>query len=132
MLLPSVREGYGLVVIEAARSGTPSVVVAGADNAGVELVEEGVNGFVAPSGAPEELAAAIVRVHEGGPALRDATAAWFARNAGGCRSKSSLERVAAAYGTMIAGHGDRRHARPVAPLLETCLDELRAALAPLG
>ena len=31
------------------RAGTPSVVVAGADNAAVELVEEGVNGVVAPS-----------------------------------------------------------------------------------
>src|SRR4051812_15003145 len=31
-VLPSVREGYGLVVIEAASHGTPSVVIAGADN----------------------------------------------------------------------------------------------------
>ena len=38
LLLPSRREGYGLVVIEAAAQGTPSVVVAGPDNAAVELV----------------------------------------------------------------------------------------------
>ena len=31
------------------RAGTPSVVVAGPDNAATELVSEGVNGFVAPS-----------------------------------------------------------------------------------
>ncbi len=66
MLLPSRREGYGLVVIEAASRGTPSVVVAGPDNAAVELVDDGVNGFVAASASPEDLAAAIVRVSDGG------------------------------------------------------------------
>ena len=70
LLLPSRREGYGLVVIEAASHGTPSVVVAGPDNAAVELIAEGVNGFVAASDAPEDLAAAIWAVHEGGDALR--------------------------------------------------------------
>ena len=35
---PSVREGFGLVVAEAAAHGTPSVVVAGDDNAAAELV----------------------------------------------------------------------------------------------
>ena len=36
------------------------------DNAATELIEEGVNGFVADDAEPEELAAAIVRVHEAG------------------------------------------------------------------
>ena len=49
LVLPSRREGYGLVVVEAAAKGTPSVVVAGEDNAAVELIEQGVNGFVAAS-----------------------------------------------------------------------------------
>ena len=53
-MLPSRREGYGLVVIEAAARGTPVVVVAGPDNAAVELVAEGENGFVAGVGSPEE------------------------------------------------------------------------------
>ena len=70
LLLPSRREGYGLVVIEAAFVGTPSVVVAGPDNAAVELVDERENGFVAPSASAEDLAAAIVRVHDGGRSLR--------------------------------------------------------------
>ena len=43
----------------------------GADNAAVELVEDGVNGVVAASAEPEELARAILRVHEGGRALRE-------------------------------------------------------------
>jgi glycosyltransferase involved in cell wall biosynthesis len=81
MLLPSSREGYGMVVIEAAALGTPSVVVAGPDNAAAELVEEGVNGFVAPSSSPDAIAAAIVACHAGGAQLRERTAAWFAEHA---------------------------------------------------
>ncbi len=98
MVLPSAREGYGLVVVEAAAAGTPSVVVAGEDNAATELVDDGENGFVAASAAPEDLAAAILRVREAGPALRYATAAWFGRNAQRLSLEHSLETVLAAYG----------------------------------
>ena len=97
MLLPSRREGYGLIVVEAASHGTPSVVVLGADNAAVELVADGENGVVAESATPEDLAAAIVRVHEGGEALRESTAAWFARNARRLSLESSLQSVASSY-----------------------------------
>jgi glycosyltransferase involved in cell wall biosynthesis len=98
LVLPSRREGYGLVVVEAASHGTPSVVVAGPDNAAVERVEEGVNGFVAPSAEAEDLATAIVRVHEGGEALRRSTAEWFAANAERLSIGHSLQIVARAYG----------------------------------
>jgi glycosyltransferase involved in cell wall biosynthesis len=76
---PSAREGFGLVVAEAASHGTPSVVVAGEDNAAAELVVDGENGFVAASAAPDVLGAAIVRAVAGGEPLRRSTAAWFAR-----------------------------------------------------
>ena len=78
MVLPSRREGYGIVVVEAAARGVPSVVVADPDNAATELVDEGENGFVAASASPEDLAAAILRVRDAGPELRASTAAWFA------------------------------------------------------
>ena len=94
---PSTREGYGLVVIEAAALGTPSVVVASPDNAALELVEDGVNGVVAPSAEPDALAAAIVRIHQAGGALRESTADWFARNARGLSLESSFETVIRAY-----------------------------------
>jgi glycosyltransferase involved in cell wall biosynthesis len=81
LLLPSSREGYGMVVIEAASAGTPSVVVAGEDNAAVELIEPGVNGAVALSPGPDVIAQALVEVHEGGAELRARTAAWFAEHA---------------------------------------------------
>jgi glycosyltransferase involved in cell wall biosynthesis len=97
MVLPSRREGYGLIVVEACAAGTPAVVVADPDNAAVELIEEGVNGFVAPSASPEDLAAAILRVREAGPALRTSTSAWYAANARRLSLAESLERVAAAY-----------------------------------
>jgi glycosyltransferase involved in cell wall biosynthesis len=94
-LLPSEREGYGMVVIEAAASGTPSVVVAAEDNAAVELIEEGVNGFVAQS--LEDLPRAIVAVHEGGTALRESTLEWFRQNAPRLSVKDSAKRIADEY-----------------------------------
>ena len=97
MVLPSRREGYGLVVVEACAAGTPAVVVADPDNAATELVEDGVNGFVAPSASPEDLAAAMLRVREGGPELRASTAAWYAANARRLSLAESLERVSEAY-----------------------------------
>jgi glycosyltransferase involved in cell wall biosynthesis len=97
LVLPSRREGYGMIVIEAAAAGTPSVVVNGDDNAATELVEEGVNGFIAVSAGPEDLAQAINRVLDGGMRLRQTTARWFGRNARRLSLESSLERVAEAY-----------------------------------
>ena len=97
LVLPSRREGYGLVVVEACAAGTPAVVVADPDNAATELVEEGVNGFVAPSASPEDLAAAIRRVRDAGAELRASTAAWYAANARRLSLADSLERVAEAY-----------------------------------
>ena len=97
MVLPSRREGYGMIVVESAAAGVPSVVVAAPDNAAVELVEDGVNGFVAPSASPEDLAAAIERVREAGPALRESTAQWFAANARRLSIDASLDVVAAGY-----------------------------------
>jgi glycosyltransferase involved in cell wall biosynthesis len=97
MILPSRREGYGMVVIEAAAQGTPSIVVAGPDNAAAELIEEGVNGTVAASAAPGELAEAIARVHRAGPALRTSTAAWFRRNAPRLSLEASLQTVLRGY-----------------------------------
>ena len=98
MVLPSQREGYGLIVVEAAAAGTPSVVVRGEDNAAIELIDEGVNGFVAPSASPEDLADGDrARALAGGIELRRSTADWFAANARRLSLDSSLERVSRAY-----------------------------------
>jgi glycosyltransferase involved in cell wall biosynthesis len=96
-VLPSRREGYGLVVVEAAAAGTPTVVVAHPDNAAVELVDEGENGLVVPSDDPEALAAAIVQVHEAGHSLRESTRDWYGRNAARLSIESSVDKVVTAY-----------------------------------
>ncbi len=97
LMQPSRREGYGLVVVEAASAGTPSVVVAHKDNAAVELIEPGVNGFVAASDAPEDLARAVLSIVAGGRGLREATSGWFARHAEQMSLRRSLEIVLAVY-----------------------------------
>ena len=97
MLLPSRREGYGMVVVEAAARGTPSVVVAGEDNAATELIEDGVNGTIAERADAESVAAAIVRVHDAGMPMRERTAAWFAEHAESLSLESSLLTVLEIY-----------------------------------
>jgi glycosyltransferase involved in cell wall biosynthesis len=98
LLLPSVREGYGLVVVEAAARGTPSIVVAGPDNAAIELIEQGVNGFVCASSDPHAIAEEIVRAHEAGTELRESTARWYERHAHELSLEGSLQTVLASYG----------------------------------
>lgn len=110
LLLPSRREGYGLVVVEAAALGTPSIVVAGEDNAATELIEEGRNGTVAERADPEAIAEAIVRVHLAGAQLRERTAEWFAQNAERLSLDHSLALVLQTY----AAAGGRRAGGPSA------------------
>ncbi|MGK2877391.1 MAG: glycosyltransferase family 4 protein [Solirubrobacterales bacterium] len=103
MVLPSVREGYGMVVIESLAKGTPVVVVAGADNAAAEFVEPGVNGFVAASAAPEDLGAAITQAVAGGDELRRSSWQWYDEHREELSLDGSLARVIAAYDELVAG-----------------------------
>lgn len=96
-VLPSRREGYGLVVVDAAAQGAPSVVVDAPDNAAVELVEDGINGVIAPSADAADLAGAIARVGQGGAGLRRSTADWFGHNAPRLSIHGSLDAVLAGY-----------------------------------
>lgn len=107
LVLPSRREGYGVVVVEAAAVGTPAVVAAGPDNAAAELVEDGTNGFVAASASAEDLSGAIVAVHRAGSSLRESTAAWFAANAERLSIESSLPAVLRVYAESGAASGRR-------------------------
>ena len=95
---PSAREGFGLVIAEAAAFATPSVVVAGPDNAAAELVVDGVNGFVAASVGPAELGAAIVRAVEAGEPLRRSTLDWFRRERVSHGLSASVDQILARYG----------------------------------
>jgi glycosyltransferase involved in cell wall biosynthesis len=97
VLLPSEREGYGMVVVEASAHSTPSVVASAPDNAAVELVQDGVNGVVAAGASPDAIASAIVRVHAAGIAMRESTARWFAEHADELSLESSLRTVLDTY-----------------------------------
>lgn len=77
LINPSRREGYGLVVVEANAHGTPVVLVADEGNAATELIDDGVNGIVAPRTSPTDLARAIRAVADGGDDLRRSARAWY-------------------------------------------------------
>lgn len=95
LVQPSEREGYGMVVIEAASRGVPVVVVAAPDNAAVELIDEGKNGFVAQDATATALADAMAAVIEGGEALRAQSHAWFAAHAERLSIDCSINRILA-------------------------------------
>lgn len=97
LVQPSIREGYGLVVIESVAVGTPAVVVAGVDNAAAELIVPGVNGFVVQDTDPEALASAIVTAHRGGRELRISTRQWFLANVEDLSAETSAARILEVY-----------------------------------
>jgi glycosyltransferase involved in cell wall biosynthesis len=103
LLHPSLREGYGLVIVEAASVGTPSIVVRGPENAASELIEEGVNGFVAESAEPEDLAGAVIEVARSGARLRASTLEWYECHRDELSIGSSLAVVAASYSEVEEG-----------------------------
>ena len=62
-ILPSTREGFGMVVIEANACGIPVITINHKDNAARDLIEEGKNGFVCQFNE-EEIAKRIMRILE--------------------------------------------------------------------
>jgi len=97
LLNPSEREGFGLVVAEAAAFGVPSIVVEGSDNAATELISSGVNGFVAPSLDSEVLADLVNDVIVAGAALRSSTKDWFEHARRSAGLAASVDRMLARY-----------------------------------
>lgn len=93
LVQPSEREGYGMVVVEAASRAVPVVVVAAPDNAAVELVDDGENGFIARDATPTALAEAMAAVIEGGEPLRARSGEWFAANAERLSIDTSIDRI---------------------------------------
>ena len=78
---PSRREGFGIVVLEASAHGLPVVLVGGPDNAAVELVSSGINGFVSQSDVPDELALAVVKLAQNGDSKASVREWWEANRA---------------------------------------------------
>jgi glycosyltransferase involved in cell wall biosynthesis len=62
LVLPSLAEGFGLVLIEAMAAGVPVVAT---DVPGIrDVVRDGETGLLVPAGDPESLAAAVKRIVE--------------------------------------------------------------------
>ncbi len=77
VLLPSRREGFGILAGSAAAYGAPVVVGAFPENAAVDLIEPGVNGMIVDPPCPEGFAEAISRILEAGATLRGSAKDWF-------------------------------------------------------
>ena len=97
LLMPSRREGYGLVVLEALSKGTPAVVVRGEDNAASEFIRDGENGFVVDDPDGDGVGSALVAVQRAGPDLRASTLKWFGANATRLSLQASLDSLEEAY-----------------------------------
>lgn len=78
-IVPSSREGYGIVVAESVSVGTPVVVADNPENLSTTLVEPGVNGFVVEPSV-NGMAQGIVAAVAGGHTLRNSTVEWSAEN----------------------------------------------------
>jgi L-malate glycosyltransferase len=61
LVLPSIREGFGLVVIEANAAGLPVITTSHQNNAAKDLIREGENGLLAEP-EPDSLAKAILYI----------------------------------------------------------------------
>ena len=117
-VLPSRREGYGLVVVEAAAAGDAERASCAAPTTRPPSSSRRAStASWRASADADDLAAAIVRVHEAGPALRESTADWFERNA----RRLSLDGLARA---------GARELRPVTTLPASCRRESRLSSEP--
>jgi glycosyltransferase involved in cell wall biosynthesis len=95
-VVPSLREGYGLSVVESMAAGTPVVVASNPENLSVVHVHDGVNGFVTEP-SPEAIARGIVRCIDGAESLRSTTAAWFREQAPRMSMTESARTLVAVY-----------------------------------
>lgn len=54
LILPSLHEGFGLVILEAMAQGVPAIVTS--NTGGADLIEDGVDGFIVPIRSAESIA----------------------------------------------------------------------------
>jgi glycosyltransferase involved in cell wall biosynthesis len=62
LVLPSVREGFGLVIVEANACMLPVISISHEMSAVRELIEDGVNGFLISNFSPDQIAEAVLKI----------------------------------------------------------------------
>jgi glycosyltransferase involved in cell wall biosynthesis len=102
-IVPSFREGYGLIVGESADVGTPVVVANNPENLATALVETGINGFVVDPSA-SGMSEGIVAVLAAGDPLRLSAFEWTFQNS----KLMSMARSASQMVDRISTHLPRR------------------------
>ncbi len=101
LLLPSRREGYGMLPVEAAAHGTPTVVAGFPENSAAEHIECGRNGFVVRPPTAETLAEAVVEAVRRDTSLRRSTASWYLERAKTMTISHSVAQVIAVHSTAM-------------------------------
>ncbi len=103
VIVPSRREGYGMVLVEATSHGTPAVVADFPENLAIDHVEDGRNGFVASPPTPPAVVQGVRQVILSGEPLRRSTLAWY-RDAVATKTMDHSVRLALAnYARLVAG-----------------------------
>lgn len=106
-IVPSLREGYGLVVGESVAAGTPVVVANNAENLSTTLVEPGVNGFIVEPSV-SGMAEGIVAVLAAGDTLRHSSFEWSAQHSTLMSMDRSAEEMVERLSVRIASRTSRK------------------------
>ncbi|MGE0256448.1 MAG: glycosyltransferase family 4 protein [Alphaproteobacteria bacterium] len=88
-VLPSVEDGYGLVLLQALACGCP--VIASANTGGPDCVREGENGFIVPARSVDALAERLV---------------WFAEHREQARAMRAAALASASVANSVGQYGD--------------------------
>lgn len=106
LLHPSIREGFGLVIVEAAAAGTPAVIVAAPENAAVELVSSGYNGQVVGSTNVTQLADAVATIVEQRDTFARRARTWYEENAHRLSVRGTAQALERLFDRGYGGVGD--------------------------
>lgn len=95
LVLPSIEDGFGLVVAEAIACGLPAIIT---ENVGArDLIRPGENGYVVPPRSSEALAQAIGRIHASSELQMKLREGAIASRATFPTLPETAQRLAAAY-----------------------------------
>lgn len=106
-LIPSLREGYGVVVGESVSVGTPVVVANNRENLATTLVESGINGFVVEP-TIDGMAEGIIAAVTAGDSLRQSSLDWSIRKSPLMGMTRSTEQMVERLSKMAIGKSTRR------------------------